>query len=719
MSRRLPAALALVLMALPLFQASGAAPDPLIPREVLFGNPSRVQPELRPDGAQIAFLAPEEGVLNIWLAEGTDVDHARAITHDRGRGIQGLSWAFTNQHILYTQDQNGDENFHAYCLDVASGEVKDLTPFDSVQAHIEGVSYKHPEEVLIGVNNRNPQLHDLYRVNLLTGERTLVIENPGYVGFVADDDYTVRAGARIQMGAHGISIVMEELPASSPPKVLLEISGEDAMTTGLVALDGTAPIAYLLDSRGRDKAALTALNLESGKSRVIAEDPRCDVSGGLLDPRTHKPLAWAATYERTEWTALDPSIAEDLRVLERTAVGEIAFPSRTLDNRLWIVADVADDGPVRYSLYDRDTRTSRFLFTHRPELETAPLAKMHARRIRTRDGLELVSYLTLPRWADPAGTGRVSKPLPTVLWIHGGPWARDTWGYNPVHQWLANRGYAVLSVNYRGSTGFGKGFINAANGEWGGKMHLDVIDAACWLVEKGIADPRKIALTGGSYGGYETLVGMTMTPFRFACGVDLCGPSNLITFLENVPEYWMPILPLIASRVGEAQTEEGRAKLLRRSPLTHVDRIRRPLLIGQGSNDPRVKQSESDQIVQAMQERGTPVTYVLYPDEGHGFGRPENSLSFWAVTEAFLAKHLGGRCQPAGSDFEGSSIEIVTGGELLVDAEGNSLLGGPSHRFEISVGEEPGAGAPPTPGAVGPDPEEGPGYAYPPVGGAL
>ncbi len=707
MSRYLPALLGMILLAAPLLEPATAAPDPLIPRELLFGNPTRVQPKLRPDGGQIAFIAPEEGVMNIWLAEGTDTERASAVTHDRGRGIQGFSWAYTNQHILYSQDRDGDENYHVYCLDVTSGEVKDLTPIDGVQARIEAVSYKHPEEILVGLNERDPRLHDVHRVNLRTGEHSLVLRNEGYVGFVTDDDLTVRAGARIQMAAGGMSIVIEDLTAGAPAKVLLEIAGEDAMTTGLVALDNEAPIAYLLDSRGRNTAALVAMSLRTGKTRLIAEDPRCDVSGALLDPKTNKPLAYAATYERTEWKALDPAVGADLNLLRGLDEGEIAVASFTLDNRQWIVAFVGDAGPVRYYLFDRDTRKSRFLFCHRPELETAPLSKMHAVRIPSRDGLELVSYLTLPRWADQGGAGRTRTPLPTVLWIHGGPWTRDSWGYNPVHQWLANRGYAVLSVNYRGSTGFGKEFINAANREWGGKMHDDVIDAACWLVEKGVADPRRIAISGGSYGGYETLVGMTMTPFRFACGVDLCGPSNLITFLENVPEYWVPVLPLLDERIGESRTEEGRAALLARSPLSFVDRIRRPLLIGQGANDPRVKQSESDQIVQAMEARGIPVAYLRYADEGHGFVRPANSLSFWAAMEAFLATNIGGRCEPVGPDCEGSSVEVVTGSELLttpLDSGGEAESEAP----------DPGT-APPSPGSA--TKPGGKGYAYPPVGG--
>ena len=312
------------------------------------------------------------------------------------------------------------------------------------------------------------------------------------------------------------------------------------------------------------------------------------------------------------------------------------------------------------------SRTVDFLFTDRQALDDQPLVKMHSAVIRSRDGLDLVSYYSLPPGSDSDGDGLPDHPLSTVLFVHGGPWARDVWGYHPYHQWLANRGYAVLGINFRGSTGFGKAFVNASDLGWGAKMHDDLLDGVTWAVEQGIADPDRVAITGGSFGGYATLVGLTFTPETFACGVDIVGPSNLITLVESIPPYWQPMIELFTNRMGDHRTEEGRALLQERSPLTYVDRIRRPLLIGQGANDPRVKQAESDQIVEAMQEKGIPVTYVLYPDEGHGFARPENTLSFWAVTEAFIAPILGGRHEPIGADFEGSSISVPSGAEEVL-----------------------------------------------------
>lgn len=324
-----------------------------------------------------------------------------------------------------------------------------------------------------------------------------------------------------------------------------------------------------------------------------------------------------------------------------------------------------DDGPIRYYLYDRIQKKATFLFTNQRDLEGVKLSKIHPVVIKSRDGLDLISYLTLPYWTDSDHDARPNARLPMVLFVHGGPWARDSWGYNPYHQWLANRGYAVLSVNYRGSTGFGKDFINASNLEWAGKMHDDLIDAVNWAIDQGIADKHKIAIMGGSYGGYATLVGLTFTPEVFTCGVDIVGPSNLRTLLETIPPYWKPMMDMWSTRVGDPRTEEGRKFLDSRSPLTYVDRIRKPLLIGQGANDPRVKQSESDQIVRAMQEKNIPVTYILYSDEGHGFARPENRLSFNAVAEQFLAQHLGGRAQPIGDDFQGSTIQVPSGADQI------------------------------------------------------
>lgn len=643
---------------------------PLIPREVLFGNPKRAQARLSPDGKWISFQAPVDGVLNIWGAPADDLSKARAITEERKRPIPTHSWAYDNEHILYINDKNGDENFHLYATNVATGETKDLTPIEGVRAEIQEVSERFPHEVLVGLNDRDKRFHDIWRINIKTGEKQLVQQNPGVAGFVTDDDYRVRI-AMNYTPAGGMLLQLPEKEGDTRKwKDFIEFGPEDGMTSGPAGFDKTGQILYLQDSRNRNTSGLFTMDLATGETKLVADDPRTDVGGVLVHPTEKNIQAVSFTYGRTEWKVLDPAIAEDIEFLKKFQDGEFLITSRTLDDSQWTVAYILDNGPVKFYRYLRTPeRKMEFLFNNRDDLADYPLVKMHDVVIKSRDGLDLVSYLSLPPGSDPDGDGVPDKPVPLVLDVHGGPWARDDWGLNSTHQWLANRGYAVLAVNYRGSTGFGKEFINASNGEWSGKMHNDLLDAVNWAIERGIADKDKVCIMGGSYGGYATLVGLTYTPDVFACGVDIVGPSSLVTLLENVPEYWIPFMPVMKLRVGDVATEEGRAELLKRSPLTRVEKIKKPLLIGQGAHDPRVKQLEADQIVKAMTEKKIPVTYVLYPDEGHGFHRPENNKSFNAVTEAFLAKQLGGRFEPIGDDFKGATISVPAGADQVPGLE--------------------------------------------------
>lgn len=638
---------------------------PLIPRDVLFGNPQRAAARLSPDGKWLSFLAPVEGVLNVWVVEnGQELAKAVPVTEDRKRGIRSYSWAYDNRHLLYIQDKDGDENWHVYATNIETRQTRDITPIDGVRAEIQEVSHKHPAEILVGLNDRNPQLHDIWRINIESGEMQLVQQNHGVAGFLTDDDYAVRLAFNYTPAGGQVWQLPEGEGPARTWKNFLEFGPEDAMTSGPVGFDKTGQTLYFQDSRNRNTSGLFAMDLESQGTRLVADDPRCDVGGVLAHPTEKNIEAVSFTYARTEWKILDAAVQPDFDYLKTVEDGEIVIADRTLDDSQWIVAFFLDDGPVKSYRYQRGSeRKATFLFANRDDLADYPLVKMHAPIVTSRDGLELVCYLSLPPGTDPENDGRPATPVPMVLLVHGGPWARDEWGLNPSHQWLANRGYAVLSVNYRGSTGFGKEFINAANGQWSGKMHDDLIDAVHWAVQEGIAQRDEIAIMGGSYGGYATLVGLTFTPEVFACGVDIVGPSNLVTLLQNVPEYWIPFMPVMKVRVGDVDTEAGREALLARSPLARVDKIVRPLLIGQGANDPRVKKLEADQIVDAMTRHNIPVTYVLYPDEGHGFARPENRMSFNAVAEAFLAEHLGGRFEPVGDDFTNASIQVPAGKE--------------------------------------------------------
>ena len=633
---------------------------PLIPRRVFFGNPDKASPQVSPDGSQLSFLAPVNGVLNVWVAPADDPAAARPVTRDTGRGVRLYGWTYKSHQIAYLQDSNGDENWHIYAVNLETDEIRDLTPLEGVQAQINRDSPKRPDHILVGLNDRDPQLHDLYLLNLETGDRQLALLNEGFAWFVADEELNIRFAARLT--PDGGSEYLARSPDGNWEHAFF-IGMEDAVTTSPIEFDRTGQALYMSDSRDRDTAALKLIDLATGAQTVLASDDRADAADAMLHPTEKTLQAVSFNYDRKTWQVFDQAVGADLEFLATVSAGDIEVISRTLDDSCWIVAYLLDDGPVRYYRYLREARDAQFLFTNRAALEDQPLVKVHPAVVPSRDGLNLVCYYSLPRSADPGQAGVPAAPLPLALLVHGGPWARDSWGYNPVYQLLANRGYAVLSVNFRGSTGFGKNFVNAANHEWGGKMHDDLIDAVNWAIGQGIADPDRVAILGGSYGGYATLVGMTATPEVFACGVDIVGPSSLVTLMETIPPYWQPTIDLFTSRVGDYRTEEGQAFLLERSPLTHVDSIRKPLLIGQGANDPRVKQSESDQIVDAMQQKGIPVTYVLFPDEGHGFARPENNLAFFAVAEAFLAQCLGGRYEPLGDDLEGSSITAPSGSQ--------------------------------------------------------
>ncbi len=637
--------------------------DPsLLPRRLLFANPDRAFPQLSPDGKRLAYLSNVDGVLNVWVAPANDVAQAKAITKDEKRGIRQYHWAFTNDHILYAQDEGGDENWHIHLVDVKTGTDKDLTPLAGVQARIARISHKVPKTVIVGLNDRDKRYHDLYKIDLSTGQKTLLLKNEGFASFDIDDDLVVRFATKPEKdGSNDIQAPDGKGGFTSA----FRIPHEDTLTTQLAGFDKTGKKAFLVDSRGRNTAALVELDLASKQTKVLFEDPKADVRDVIQHPTDRRVQAALSSYERLSWNVLDPSIKDDLAAIQKAAPGDIQVMSRTLDDSKWLVAEIVSDGPVRYFNYDKKTKKVDFLFSNVKAFETAKLAKMHPVVLKSRDGFDLVSYLTLPRASDPDGDARPDKPLPLVLSVHGGPWSRDEYTLNRWHQWLANRGYAVLSVNYRGSTGFGKKFVNAADKEWARKTHDDLLDAVAWAIEQKIAQKDKVAIMGGSYGGYATLVGLTFTPETFACGVDIVGPSNLVTLLNSIPPYWESEVEQFTKRIGDHRTDEGKKFLTERSPISRVDKITKPLLIGQGANDPRVKQAESDQIVKAMQARNIPVTYVLYPDEGHGFARPENKTSFNAVAEIFLAQCLGGPYEPIGDDFKGSSITVPAGKEQV------------------------------------------------------
>jgi dipeptidyl aminopeptidase/acylaminoacyl peptidase len=608
----------------------------LIPRRVLFGNPERTSPRLSPDGTRLAWIAPKDGVLNVWVgpigAEGVDWDAAQVVTDDRDRGIRVIVWARDNRHLLYLQDTGGDENWRLYDVDLETMARRDLTPFDGIQARVESTSKRHPDYVLVGMNQRDEQLHDVYRLDLRTGELTLEVENPGFAAWLADEDLVVRAGySPLPDGGYDLKV---RDTADGDWRTLLTIDADDAAASDVVSFSGDGRSLLLISAIGSDTGRLTRVDLATGDAEVIFEDPEADVTGALLHPDTRDPLIVIVTKDRAEYHVLDPSVADDLAAIRALHHGDPQFLGRDDADRTWLVAFTTDTGPVPFYSYSRPERRGDLVFVHQPSLARYELAPMEPFSFTARDGLTIHGYATFP-----LGEGR--SGLPAVLNVHGGPQARDVWGFDPEAQWLANRGYLCVEVNYRGSTGYGKSFVAAGDREWGAKMHDDLIDAVDYIVAQGWANKERVAIYGGSYGGYAALVGAAFTPDVFACAVDIVGPSNLKTLLDSIPPYWKPMAAGLYKRVGNPETDEE--FLWSRSPLSRARDIRIPLLIAQGANDPRVKQAESEQIVAALKDAGIDYEYMLFPDEGHGFAKPENRIKFYAAAERFLAKYLGGR----------------------------------------------------------------------------
>lgn len=638
---------------------AAAAAAPLIERSKLFGNPSRSGASLSPNGEWLSWLAPRDGVMNIWVAPVADLAAAKPLTASKDRPIRQSFWSPDSSMVMYVQDKGGDENFLLYGIDIASGLERTLTPFEKTRVQVINVSPLIKDRILVGLNNRDARWHDVHSLELKTGTLTEIMRGDGYAGFLADANLAIRMALRPNAdGGYDFFTVNNNTVEEKP---IASTTLEDSLTTQPGGFTTDGKTLYWIDSRGRNTAALIAQDVATGKTRVIGESSQADISNAMSNPKTGEIEAYAVTYLRDEWVAIDPKIGADLTWLRERLKGDVSVTTRTEDDQLWTVAvDPVVSSPSVH-LFDRKQRKLTELYVSRPELAGAPLQTMHPIELKSRDGLTLPSYLTLPPGSDRNGDGRPEAPVPLVLLVHGGPWARDDFGYNPYHQWLANRGYAVLSVNYRGSTGFGKSFIEAANLEWAGKMHDDLIDAVQWAIDQKVSPADKIAIMGGSYGGYATLVGLTFTPTTFACGVDIVGPSNLETLLKTIPPYWTAGIQQFHRRMGNPNTPEGLALLKERSPLYKAGNIVKPLLIGQGANDPRVNQAESDQIVSAMQQKGIPVTYVLFPDEGHGFARPDNNIAFNAVTENFLATCLGGRAEPIGATVKSSSAQVPVG----------------------------------------------------------
>ncbi len=652
--------LALVATALP----AAAQLPPLLDREVFFGDPEITNSQVSPDGQYLTFLKPYNDVLNVWV-KGIDepFDAARPLTADE-RPVPGYFWSEDSRYLLYVQDKGGDENYHVYTVN-PSGETdpatgvpmaRDLTPVDGVRAFIYSVPQRTPNEIIVGLNGRDPAWHDVYRLNLETGERELLIENTERIaGWEMDLNGNVRLALRTTNdGSTEILRVAEDLSIDSTP--VYTCSVYESCGTLRYHQDGRR--VYMVTNKGdRDLTELVLFDPATGEEELVERDPEGEVDFGqaIFSDATDELVLTAYTGDRTRLYPKNDAIAADLDYLRANLPeGEFSLGSSTNDERLVKVTLYRDVDPGTVYLFNRDTREIEKLYTSRPDLPTEHMASMQAIRYTARDGLEIPAYLTLPKGVEP-------KNLPVVINPHGGPWARDTWGYDAFAQFLANRGYAVLQPNFRASTGYGKAFLNAGNKEWGtGAMQHDITDGVQYLIDQGIADPERVGIMGGSYGGYAALAGVTFTPDLYAASVSIVGPSNLITLLESIPPYWEAGRVMFHERMGNPETEAGRAQLEAQSPLNFADRITTPLLVIQGANDPRVKQRESDQIVVALRDRNYPVQYLVAPDEGHGFRGEENRMAMFVAVEGFLAEHLGGRAQEGAPEaIEAKLIDIT------------------------------------------------------------
>ncbi len=620
---------------------------PLISRELFFGNPVRTNPQISPDGTYLAYLAPDaNNVLQIWVQTLSGSDD-RQLTAERTRPILHYTWAYDGKHLIFAQDTNGDENWHIHTVNLHSRTVRDLTPYKGVRAVLVAIDPAYPSELLIAMNLRNRRLHDVYRLNIETGETLMINRNGGrQLAWVADSQMRVRVASTLA------GTIVRDTPRQPWRTLRPWQTGEPGKFIGFSRDDKTL---YMCGSPNEDVGALLAVDVTSGEQKAIAQDAKYDVEDVFVDPVSREVQAVAFFKDKLEWQVLDQKVAEDFAALTRVREGQfsVTHPSyespilfskslgrRDLQNKTWIVSYESDRGSIYYYAYDRASKTSRLLFNERPRLEALKLANMQPISYESRDGLTIHGYLTLPPEVPP-------KNLPVVLLVHGGPWSRDRWGYYNTVQWLANRGYGVLQVNYRGSTGYGRKFVVASYKEWGGKMHDDLVDGVNWLIREGIADSKKVAIMGSSYGGYATLVGLTFTPDLFVAGVSRVGISNLISDMKSWPPYWAPVRAMFVRRVGDPAKEEELLKS--RSPLFFVDRIKAPLLIAHSANDVRVVVRESEQIVEAMRQTNKSVEYFVYGDEGHSLTRPENKFHFYAKTEEFLAKQLGGRFEPEGT----------------------------------------------------------------------
>ncbi|MBT0722440.1 S9 family peptidase [Rosenbergiella collisarenosi] len=627
---------------------------PLIPRDVLFSDPAYSAVSLNPQGTHLAWLSPGEDGMAIWTAPLEDLDHAEPVPGVNG-AIRFCNWTFLPGIMLCAIDNKGDENYVLYRIDTKNGSTKALTSEIQVRAQLVRQSRLCPEEILVMMNFRVAYCFDLYSINLLSGEARMVEENHlGAIGYIADDNLDARYALRYEADA-ALTVLKKHASGDWQPFDI--ISATDATWFYLSGIVPSTQKLIALDSRERDTTALVLIDSENAVREVVAE-AGVDITGIITDVSGNEIIAWITETYRREYHVHGASGAADIASLTHYFDGDWSLISRTEKDDLWLILHANDITPGQLFIWDRTHQRCKKLFDLYPHLTGLPLAAMQPVAIPSRDGYSLTSYLT----------SNHEQCAPLVLLVHGGPWARDSFGFHPLHQWLANRGYHCLSVNFRGSTGFGKAFINAADGEWGRRMDDDLTDAVNWAIDSGMTSPEQVAIIGASYGGFAVLSGMTRFPEQYACGIDICGPSSLLTLMNTLPVWWSTVRARFVRAIGDPDTAEGQALLKERSPLYRADELIKPLMIVQGAVDPRVSQGESEQIFHALQDANRDVEYLLFPDEGHELYKQPNRLLFFAQAERFLARYLGGRVQPLEATEREASLAVIAGENNEQDA---------------------------------------------------
>jgi dipeptidyl aminopeptidase/acylaminoacyl peptidase len=633
------------------------SPTSLIPRDALFASPSYAELQISPDGKQLAFLHPLDGVLNVWIAPLDDLTAATPVTRFDTRPPDSFQWSPDGRYILVLKDIGGEEHSQLWVANLEKRTVTNMTADPAVQTKIVKVSKRRPGEILIGMNIRDRRYRDIYRLDLATGQRTEVFRNEAnYIDVVADPDFNIRLAVR--GNADGSSTYVRLDSAALDEFMTIPLAA--LRNSRILALDDQGKL-LMFDSRTSDKANLVSVDLATGQQTLLAASGRADIVDTLFDEASGALLATREDPLVSEWTVRSEDARAEFAALEAAAAGPFKIVDQTPDNARWLLLEAVPHHPDRYSWWDRQTRTLTPLVSTRPALARQPLARRIPVPIASRDGLTLPSYLTLPTHAKRGADGMPAAPVPMVLLVHGGPWLRDDLAFDPQHAWLADRGYAVLSVNFRASGGFGSEFMAKGDRKWSETMHDDLLDGVKWAIDKGVTSKDRVAVMGLSYGGYSTLVGLSFTPNVFQCGVDLAGPSNLVKQVALMPDWWTWQRPQFVNRVGDPATSEGAAELMRRSPIARVDAISKPLLVTNGANDPRVFPSQSEEIVDALKARGKPVTYAFYPDEGHVYAKDATNISFAAIAEHFLSQCLGGPAEPYGDDLVGSRVELKAG----------------------------------------------------------